>query len=260
MTKFQHVKRVKELCFSLINPEELKNGSVCTVSTCELYTKNREPKFDGINDPRMGTIDNNILCDTCHQNTTQCPGHFGQIELCMPVYNPLFIQIVMMLLNIVCSNCSTLLITTAKILQQLHTTKKKISFIYKQNSKKHHSIICPSCDFVQSNIKYIKDGMILLKHDLLTKTKTKFYASDTLKIFQQIKHSDIELIGLNPTHSHPVWLLFQNYPVVPQCVRPSINFGCNLRSEDDIVYKLSHLLRSNKTLQKKIQITKSKIY
>lgn len=248
-------KRVKQIEFSLIKTTEFRKQSVCEINSCDLYNKNREPKFDGINDPRMGTIDNNILCDTCFNTIALCPGHFGHIELAMPIYNPLFLQKVMMILNIVCSNCSKLLIND-KITKLLKSIKqeKKISFIYKLLTKKNENVICSNCQFSQSYVRYTKDGMILCKITTNNESKTRieFHADEALKILKNISHDDTILIGMNPIWCHPCLLLFTVYPVVPQCVRPSISFGCNLRSEDDVVYKLTHLLRANKTLKKKL--------
>ena len=38
-------------------------------------------------DPRMGTIDRNFKCQTCGEGMSECPGHFGHIELARPVFH-----------------------------------------------------------------------------------------------------------------------------------------------------------------------------
>ncbi|KAG1848807.1 hypothetical protein C8R48DRAFT_813042 [Suillus tomentosus] len=40
-----------------------------------------KPKMGGLMDPRMGTIDRNVKCQTCGEGMSECPGHFGHIEL-----------------------------------------------------------------------------------------------------------------------------------------------------------------------------------
>jgi DNA-directed RNA polymerase II subunit RPB1 len=47
-----------------------------------------KPKMGGLMDPRMGTIDRNFKCQTCGEGMSECPGHFGHIELARPVYHP----------------------------------------------------------------------------------------------------------------------------------------------------------------------------
>jgi len=46
------------------------------------------PKIGGLMDPRMGTIDRNFKCQTCGEGMSECPGHFGHIELARPVFHP----------------------------------------------------------------------------------------------------------------------------------------------------------------------------
>ena len=45
-------------------------------------------KVGGLNDPRMGTTDRNFKCQTCGEGMSECPGHFGHIELARPVFHP----------------------------------------------------------------------------------------------------------------------------------------------------------------------------
>jgi DNA-directed RNA polymerase II subunit RPB1 len=46
------------------------------------------PKLGGLMDPRMGTIDRNFKCQTCGESMSECPGHFGHIELARPIFHP----------------------------------------------------------------------------------------------------------------------------------------------------------------------------
>lgn len=43
----------------------------------------------GLYDPALGPIDFRGRCTTCQLGHNTCPGHFGHIELPVPVYNPL---------------------------------------------------------------------------------------------------------------------------------------------------------------------------
>lgn len=47
-----------------------------------------KPKLGGLMDPRMGTIDRNFKCQTCGEGMSECPGHFGHIELARAVFHP----------------------------------------------------------------------------------------------------------------------------------------------------------------------------
>ena len=45
------------------------------------------PKLNGLMDPRQGSVDRASRCQTCAGNMTECPGHFGHIELAKPVFH-----------------------------------------------------------------------------------------------------------------------------------------------------------------------------
>lgn len=68
--------------------------SVAKIETHENMDSDNRPRMGGLLDPRMGTIDRNFKCQTCGENMTECPGHFGHIELARPVFHggiiPLF--------------------------------------------------------------------------------------------------------------------------------------------------------------------------
>jgi DNA-directed RNA polymerase II subunit RPB1 len=48
---------------------------------------NQRPREKGLNDPKLGTIDRGTMCATCGENMSECPGHFGHIELATPVFH-----------------------------------------------------------------------------------------------------------------------------------------------------------------------------
>lgn len=48
---------------------------------------------DGLYDSAMGPQGSDYgTCATCHMQASLCPGHFGHIELPVPVYNPLLLK------------------------------------------------------------------------------------------------------------------------------------------------------------------------
>ena len=68
------------------------------------------PKLGGLMDPRQGTIDRFSRCQTCAGNMTECPGHFGHIELAKPVFHVGFYKMIIKCLRCVCFYCSKLLV------------------------------------------------------------------------------------------------------------------------------------------------------
>ena len=60
-------------------------------------------------DLRMGaSAVSNLPCESCHENHHNCPGHFGCIRLPMPVVNPLFVGMLVGVLNTLCVACCRL--------------------------------------------------------------------------------------------------------------------------------------------------------
>jgi DNA-directed RNA polymerase II subunit RPB1 len=84
------------------------------------------PRENGLNDPRMGTIDRSFKCATCEESMAECPGHFGHIELAIPCFHigmsglrfllrpaddPVgFLNKTKKLLETVCHNCGKILV------------------------------------------------------------------------------------------------------------------------------------------------------
>lgn len=60
------------------------------------------------NDPRMGTLDRDLLCVTCHQTILSCPGHPGRIDLGSRYLHPEEIRACVNILDAVCNACSRL--------------------------------------------------------------------------------------------------------------------------------------------------------
>jgi DNA-directed RNA polymerase II subunit RPB1 len=86
------VKKVKAIQFGLINQEKLIKLSVAKIDKTTIVDSEGKPVKGGINDRRMGTVDKQLPCETCNCNFENCPGHFGHIELVMPVYHIGFLE------------------------------------------------------------------------------------------------------------------------------------------------------------------------
>ena len=78
-------------------------------------TEGGRPKLLGLMDPRQGVIDRMSRCQTCAGNQTECPGHFGHIELSKPVFHIGFLTKTIKLLRCCCFFCSKLLVDLVSI-------------------------------------------------------------------------------------------------------------------------------------------------
>lgn len=72
-------------------------------------TERGKPKVGGLSDPRLGTIDRKMKCETCTASMAECPGHFGHLELAKPMFHIGFLKTVLSIMRCVCFNCSKIL-------------------------------------------------------------------------------------------------------------------------------------------------------
>lgn len=248
------IKPVKQIEFTLLNPEEFRRKSVCEVTQVDLYSKNNEPNFGGLVDPRMGPCDRNILCKTCKHNIEKCPGHFGHIELAAPVYNTVFLDKVKKVLSITCTVCSHLLVDKEdkKLINSI-LKKKKPDRLSTLVSMKGKNKMCQNCTRIQPKIS--KDGLTIYRTVSVDGEEKKeiFQAQDALDVLKNMSDEDIILMGLCPEKGRPEWMIFEILPVTPPCIRPSVKHSTNLRSEDDLVYKMLEIIKVNINLANRIK-------
>ena len=82
------LRAIQEIQFGLLSPEEIKNMSVAQIEYPEtMDEQNQRPRHMGLADPRLGSIDRAVKCATCDENMSECVGHFGHIELAVPVFH-----------------------------------------------------------------------------------------------------------------------------------------------------------------------------
>ncbi|KAL0343701.1 UNVERIFIED_CONTAM: DNA-directed RNA polymerase II subunit RPB1 [Sesamum angustifolium] len=102
------VAKVRVVQFGILSPDEIRQMSVVHIEHSET-TERGKPKPGGLSDPRLGTIDRKMKCETCMANMADCPGHFGHLELAKPMFHIGFMKTVLSILRCVCFNCSKIL-------------------------------------------------------------------------------------------------------------------------------------------------------
>ena len=256
-------KRIREIRFSIASPEMIRTMATTEITTPELY-ENNCPKFSGLFDLRMGTQDHLFLCKTCKNNMRDCSGHFGCIELARKVYFIHYLLTVKKILQCVCYKCSSLLVdkTDTRFIKKIKkkTPNIRMKLLHKVCNS-HSKKIClnyEGCSRFQPH--YLKEGTNLyVVHKIqneegkLEDKKTRLSADDCYEILRKISDKDCELLGFSPTFSRPEWLICSVLPVPPPCVRPSVKHDANLRSEDDLTYKLLDIVKANNSLLSKIK-------
>ena len=65
MTSKTQQLKVESIQFGLLSPEEVTQMSVANINSEIPYDEQGNPKFHGINDPRLGTSSRDYRCLTC---------------------------------------------------------------------------------------------------------------------------------------------------------------------------------------------------
>ncbi|KAI1436879.1 DNA-directed RNA polymerase II subunit RPB1 [Xylaria sp. CBS 124048] len=280
------LKTVEEIQFGLLSPEEIKNMSVAHIMYPETMDETRtKPRQSGLNDPRLGSVDRQFKCATCLENMSECPGHFGHIELAKPVYHPGFIKKVKKILEIVCTNCSKVKADRddPEFSAAVATRDPKTRFqrvwavckgknlcsneLPKEDEKEYEPHTKPKhaghggCGNVQPKIRLgaLKLTAISEERDEennKSKNTTNITPEMALNILKNISDDDLRDMGLNKDYARPEWMIITVLPVPPPPVRPSISMdgtGQGLRNEDDLTYKLGDVIRANINVRQALQ-------
>ena len=79
------VKRIGSIKFSCLSPEEIRKMSAVKVITADTYNDEGFPYEGGLMDTSLGVVEPGLKCKTCGCKSGECPGHFGHIDLALPV-------------------------------------------------------------------------------------------------------------------------------------------------------------------------------
>lgn len=282
------LKTVQEIQFGLFSPEEIKNMSVCHIEYPETMDEQRnKPREKGLNDPKLGSIDRSVMCGTCGESMLECPGHFGHIEFAVPVFHVGFVTKIKRILETVCHNCGKILLDESvpafAHAVRMRDPKRRFDAVSRlckakmncepddapddsgafgdnpkddlKKTKRSHG----GCGNLQPTIR--KDGLKLTgtwtwpkEADTEQKIEKRVITPQmALNIFRNISTYDLARMGLNADYARPEWMILTVLPVPPPAVRPSVSVdGTNqgMRSEDDLTYKLSDIVRANSNVRR----------
>ena len=106
-------KKITNIQFGTLPTEDIQKVSEVRVSSRVIFSlpneKNpmRHPAVNGVMDPRMGVSGkaNPEKCATCLKNLQFCSGHFGYIQLELPVFHAGYFKHTLAILQCICKKC-----------------------------------------------------------------------------------------------------------------------------------------------------------
>ncbi|XP_026378865.1 DNA-directed RNA polymerase III subunit 1-like [Papaver somniferum] len=273
-------RKIQSIKFSMMSGPEIMKASEVQVCNASFYDPNRKPKRNALLDSRMGPANKTIICETCHGELKDCPGHYGYLHLCLPVFNVGYFNAILNILKCICKSCARILLSK----------KERISYLKKMRNPKPEALqktatakailksckpkTCSRCGYVNAVVK--KAGTVMgIIHD-----RSKKFTDDTdkeckaalsgtkdsgtriqilnpvrvLGLFKRILDQDCELLYLSV---RPEKLIITDILVPPIAVRPSSFVDGGRSNEDDITSKLNTIIQTNASLRQDLDGKKS---
>jgi DNA-directed RNA polymerase subunit A' len=250
-------KVVDEISFGLISPQELRKQSVVEIQTPDTYDEDGAPITAGLMDGRLGTLEPRQRCKTCGNTAIRCPGHFGHIELAVPIVHIEFTKIIHELLKATCRSCGRILLSddkVKKVWSRIERYKALLGtipdIVYKGIMQEIKAKQCPHCAANQYKITFEKPTKFIEQTEAGSEPLTPSMIRERL---ERISNEDMEILGFNPNVARPEWMVLQVLPVPPVYVRPSITLESGIRSEDDLTHKLVDIIRINQRLKENME-------
>jgi len=268
-------KRIACIRFSLMEPSEIRKMSAVEVKTADTYKDDGHAFRQGLMDPHMGVIEPGLICPTDNCKYDESPGHFGHIQLELPVVHIGFVNLIKTSLKATCNTCSKILLHDAPgthpsnpelseqdfyrarvkdIITKHGVGSTEFAKIIKEIEKITSGAkraVCMHCGSTQGKI--ILDKPTTFKEHIISKggvkaTERKLNARDIREWLTGIDDEHLIYLGMDKTN-RPEWIVLRVLPVPPITVRPSITLDSGDRSEDDLTHKLVDVLRINQRLR-----------
>ena len=228
------------------------------------------------------------ICGTCRKGLNECVGHFGYIDLELPVFHVGYFKAVITILQTICKSCSHVLLNEKmRKIYQAKLKSSKIPYLTKKALRKQIQEVCkkvtrcPHCNDLNGMVK--KCGMLKISHEKFRSVKkdnvilqnellayenavqfnkeiapmlsgglvNMLNPLEVLHLFERIPDDDIQFLLMNPEHGHPKYMILTRVPVPPVCIRPSV--VSDLKSgtnEDDLTMKLTEIIFMNDVIAK----------
>ncbi|MBU4069675.1 MAG: DNA-directed RNA polymerase subunit A' [Nanoarchaeota archaeon] len=225
-------KKVSEIKFSLLNPEQIKKLSCAKIVTPELYNIDGYPVDGGLMDLKMGAIDPGVRCRTCGGRIKECLGHSGCIDLARPIMHLKYMPLIELCLRCFCRECGKLTLAEKDMTKYSPSQRAKKA----KDAKK-----CPYCGTANDRVKIDKPTSFFIG-------RKRLFPTEIREILVNISDDELKKIGVNPKTGRPEWAVLTSLLVPPVTVRPSIILESGERSEDDLTHKLSDIIRANQRL------------
>ncbi|XP_075250352.1 DNA-directed RNA polymerase III subunit RPC1-like [Convolutriloba macropyga] len=164
-------KSISHVSFGMMSSGQMMRLShvPCVDKDMYLADQNHSPTPHGVLDPRLGVCGKGKTCSTCNLNFEDCIGHFGVIDLELPVFHVGYLKSIKQVLTTICKVCARILLKPDDITKYrkqvirpnlTYLQKKQVRKVIYEKARKNAN--CPYC--FAKNGQVLKIGALKLVH------------------------------------------------------------------------------------------------
>eukprot|EP00197_Chlamydomonas_leiostraca_P012021 CAMPEP_0202861128 /NCGR_PEP_ID=MMETSP1391-20130828/2625_1 /ASSEMBLY_ACC=CAM_ASM_000867 /TAXON_ID=1034604 /ORGANISM="Chlamydomonas leiostraca, Strain SAG 11-49" /LENGTH=1424 /DNA_ID=CAMNT_0049540457 /DNA_START=102 /DNA_END=4376 /DNA_ORIENTATION=+ len=279
-------RKIQEIKFGLQTPQEIVRCGVFHAYERNLYKMpERAPYPNGVLDRRLGISSKTATCETCGQKLADCAGHFGYIQLELPVFHIGYFKNTIQLLQCICKTCSRVLLPDTERQQWLRRFRnprvervQREAMFRKVIDRCKRQRFCPYCGQFNGTVKKTTGALKIVhekydrkkndaQHEAYRETFTEALkyneglrqhlpkVADDLNplrvqaLFQAVPDEDCGVLDIAGRPEH---LVVSHLAVPPVAIRPSVDMD-GASNEDDITLKLMQIIEVNSVLRQGLE-------
>ncbi|RVX75368.1 hypothetical protein B0A52_00721 [Exophiala mesophila] len=171
-------KVIKELQFGVLSDQDIINQSQVELVDRRLFDLEKDGgnfrKYAeyGPLDKRMGISGKKDICATCGERLETCNGHFGHVNLVLPVFHVGYFKKVIQVLQSICKDCSCILLSEAdrrKFIVTLRRvgddTLRQAIIIRKIADQCRKTKVCFECGAINGLVRKAGTASMKITHD-----------------------------------------------------------------------------------------------
>lgn len=193
------------MSFGMFSAEEIRKLSVKNITNSRFLDNVGNVAPNSLYDLALGPADNKEVCGTCCQDFNGCPGHFGHVELPLPVYNPLFFDKLYLLVRASCVLCHTLSCPRGPI----HLLMKQLQLLDHGDITEVYHLQLILNQYMENHPKAPGDDIERVLRDFTDKVLSEEHQSDT----KPVKH----IVHLKNCLINDFWKNYMKSRVCPHC-------------------------------------------
>ncbi|KAL6268377.1 hypothetical protein P5V15_001510 [Pogonomyrmex californicus] len=164
--------KVSHISFGVDSMHDMHMQASVEVISKNLYNEDAKhtPAVHGALDRRMGVSSMGNECETCNKKLNECVGHFGYLDLQLPVFHIGYFRSIIQILQTICKRCAHVLLTLderrfySRKLQNPNLEYLACKALRKQIwEKAKKKTECPNCKANNGPVK--KGGFLKIVHE-----------------------------------------------------------------------------------------------